>query len=226
MNSGHKLILLLLILSGSTIISASAQVAGKKTEKEMSSKEDEFSPVPKHIFIVEIDPLPYLWGGAGGHFGWTPKGNKHFAYGAGIIAGPELPDAVHNMSSKNKNQGWHLKVNQGASLWTHYYYRQPNKGWYSGLQLITQEMKLTNDHFPGEADRTNTLIVALSTGYVWYPSKKVNLYLRPWAGLAYQKTIKSTFEPGEVTPEMVVGDREYHLSSLLPFATFHIGYKF
>lgn len=122
--------------------------------------------------------------------------------------------------------GWRLKVNQGAGLWTHYYFKQPNKGWFTGLQVITQEMELRNNAFPGQKDRTNILMLAVPTGYVWYPIKNVNLFLRPWAGLGFQKTIKSTFEPEKVTPEMVIGEREYHLPSVIPFATFHVGYTF
>jgi len=179
-----------------------------------------------HIFMAEVDPIPYLLGGVGGHFGWIPKKSEHFAFGIGFISGPEFPDAIINMDSKNKNQGWHLKINQGMGLWTQYYFKEKNQGWFAGLQLFTQEMELSNDDFPGETNRTNVLMIALQVGYVWYPLKKARLYIRPWAGFGYQDIVKGTLEPGKVTPDMVIGNKEYNLNKFMPFATFHIGYVF
>lgn len=226
MKTNCSTFILALALSACSLFPAYGQKTEGKTETENKSESLSSRQAPKHLFLFEIDPLPYLLGGAGGHFGWTPKNNKHFAFGIGFIAGPELPDALHNMSAKNKDQGWQLKVNQGAALWTHYYFQSPHKGWFTGLQLITQELELSNKHFPNQKDRTNTLMLAISTGYVWYPIRDVNLYLRPWAGFGFQKTIKTTFEPEKVTPEMRIGDREYDLPAILPFATFHVGYNF
>lgn len=31
-----------------------------------------------HEFLVEADPLPFIMGGLGGHFGWSPKKSEHF----------------------------------------------------------------------------------------------------------------------------------------------------
>lgn len=180
----------------------------------------------KAIFLVETDPLTFVAGGVGAHFGWTPKKSNHFGFGLAIVAGLEYPDAFVNLNKNNKDMGWHVKINQGMGLWTHYYFNQKNKGWFTGLQLFTQEMALTNDDFPGETDRTNLVLIALQAGYVWYPFKKEHLYLRPWAGLGYQTTISPTFEPGNVDPDLEVGDKEYELTPVMPFATVHVGYKF
>lgn len=218
-------IVLIIFLITSTLPFVLAQDNSVNGRKDVAATEE--APLQaKQQFTVEIDPLVFFLGGIGGHFGWTPKNNKHFTYGVGFVAGPEFPEAFNNMNSKNKGQGWNIKVNQGASIWIHYYFKQPNKGWFSGLQLITQEVKLTNDDYPGQSDLTNTLLLNLSAGYVFYPIKKINLFLRPWAGIALQKTIKTSFEPDMVNPEMVIGDKEYDLSGILPFATVHLGYRF
>ena len=108
----------------------------------------------------------------------------------------------------------------------HYYFKERNKGWFTGLQLFTQEIKLTNENFPGESDRTNISFLALQGGYVWYPFKKKNFFLRPWAGFAYQWVSTTTFEPEEVDPDLDIGTETYDLKSIQAFATFHIGYRF
>lgn len=217
------IIILIFAFAVSTVSLVRAQEPDRKSSNQTKKEQ---TPPSKHQFLIEVDPLPYLLGGMGGHFGWTPKNNKHLAYGVGLVVGPEFPDAMHNMNANNRDQGWNLKVNQGAGLWAHYYFKRTNKGWFTGLQVFTQEMELSNDNFPGQSDRTNVLMLAIPTGYVWYPIEHFNLYLRPWAGFGFQKVIKSTFEPGKVTPEMNVGNKEYHLPPFVPFATFHIGYSF
>lgn len=180
----------------------------------------------KHEWLVEVDPLPFLMGGQGGHIGWSPKSSQNFTFGLAMVSGMEIPNAIVNLEEKNKDQEWSVRINQGLGVWSHYYFQERNKGWFTGLQVFTQEMELTNQDYPGESDRTNTILIALQGGYVWYPFQKAGFYLRPWAGLGHQSTINGSFKPEEVDPEMVIGDREYFLPSLMPFATIHFGYKF
>lgn len=173
---------------------------------------------PKSIFTIEVDPLPYILEGYGGHIGWAPKKSEHFAFGVGFVANPKLPDAYLNLSSKNKNMGWHGKVNQGIGLWVHYYLNERNQKWFVGLQLFTQEIELSNDNFPGETNQTNVGMAVLQAGYLWRPFKKNGLFLRPWAGLAYQGVLDKQ--------SMSIGDKEFYLSPVIPFAAIHIGYIF
>lgn len=211
---------LLIIMSICTSHLPRAQSADVQNDQQTASQ------IRKSQFIVELDPLPYILGGGGGHLGWTPLSSKHFTFGLGFVIGPEFPEPFVEMDKRNKDEGWSLKVNQGAGVWVQYYLREPNEGWFTGLQVFTQEMELQKDEYPDQSDRTNVLMGAVQAGYVWYPLNKVNLYLRPWAGFGIQKTIKATFDPDEVDPEMRIEDREYYLASFLPFATFHIGYAF
>lgn len=130
------------------------------------------------------------------------------------------------MNKKSKGQGWNLKVNQGLGIWTQYYFKSKNGGWFTGLQLFSQKFKLGNDNYPGQYDRTNIVMLALQLGYIWYPVKKLNLYLRPWAGFGLQKARDGIFKPEKVNSEMTIGSKEYHMDPIQPFVTFHIGYTF
>lgn len=178
----------------------------------------------KSIFWGEVDPLPYLMGGMGGHLGWTPQKSKHVSVGLSFIAGATFPEALVNRQVSGSEQQWGVCINQGMGLWGQYYLQEKNEGWFVGLQLFTQEMRLTHAAFPDETDDTNLVLIALQGGYVWYPFERINLYLRPWAGVGYQRVISGTFEPDRVDPDLIVGNREYELSALMPFATLHIGY--
>jgi hypothetical protein len=203
--------LALLFIFGISSFRASAQTTEQKNKSE---------------FMVEIDPLPYIMGGAGGHFGWSPKKSKHFTFGLSFIAQTNYPKTFVELDSKNKEMGWSVKINQGMGLWTHYYFDIKNKAWFVGMQFFTQEMELTNDNFPRETDRTNTILIAAQAGYLWYPFKKERFYLRPWAGFGYQSVISGTIEPDKVDPDLRIGDKEYHLATLMPFASIHFGFRF
>jgi hypothetical protein len=65
-----------------------------------------------------------------------------------------------------------------------------------------------------------------SEHFTWYPFKKQNFYLRPWAGIGYQSVITGTIEPDKVDTDLNVGNLEYHLTPLMPFASVHLGYRF
>jgi hypothetical protein len=190
----------------------------------MKAQETEFEK--RWMYSFEIDPLPYIMGGVGGHIGFTPKKSDHVSFGLSFISNMNYPDALINISDKNKDMGWHMKINQGMGIWTHYYFKEANEGWFAGLQLFTQEAQLENDDYPNEINRTNLVMAAFQAGYHIYPFKNISLYLRPWAGFGYQTAISATFEPDAVTKDMIIGEKEYDLNNFMPFATIHIGYTF
>jgi hypothetical protein len=180
----------------------------------------------EYTFILETDPIPLALGGFSLHAGFAPEELPHFIFGLSAIAGLTFPDFFINLEEENKNQGWKLKVNQGAGLWTHYYFSVNREGLFVGAQLFTQELLLTNDTYPDESDRTNTLMGALQAGYMFFPFKENNFYIRPWGGFGYQDVITPTFEPENVDPDLKIGDKEFTLTKFAPFITVHFGYAF
>jgi hypothetical protein len=177
------------------------------------------------LFMVETDPIPFALKGFDVHFGFMPSKSEHFSFGLSIMAGLEYPDQILEINEKNKGQGWSLKVNQGMGLWANYYFNKKHEGWYAGLQLFTQELKLTNSNFPNQTDLTNTVLVSTQVGYVWFPFKNY-FYLKPWAGIGYHTPVDGTFEPDKVDPEMEIGNQKFYLDKFMPFATVHLGYVF
>lgn len=195
--------------------SSKAQITGSDTIKEKST------------LSFEIDPIvPFVLKGIGGHFIWKPKKSKHLVFGLAIIVSGTMPNALINLNDNNKDKGWHYKINQGMGIEGEYYYKSANRKWFSGIQLFTQEINLTNDNVAGVAEhRTNIGMAVVTTGYKWYPAKKINLYIKPWAGIGYTGIIRGAFSP-EVIPNTRVGSFEYHIQKFTPFATAHVGYTF
>jgi hypothetical protein len=178
-------------------------------------------------FSIEMDPLvPIVLHGIGGHFIWTPKNSTHFVFGAAIIVSGTMPQFLINLDPKNKDQGWHYKINQGFGIEGEYYFEEANHKWFTGVQLFTEEINLTNDNVPMVTEhRTNIGRIVLTAGYKWYPFKNENFYLKPWMGIGYTSIINAAFS-SEVISNTRVGNYEYHIQPITPFATIHIGYTF
>jgi hypothetical protein len=121
----------------------------------------------KSEFSIEIDPIvPIVLHGIGGHFLWSPKNSQHLVYGLALIASGSMPDFLINMNSKNKDLGWNYKINQGFGLEAEYYFREPNQNWFTGIQLFTEEINLTNDNVPEVSEhRTNIGMIVINAGY-------------------------------------------------------------
>lgn len=195
--------------------------------QDVQAQETSAKSIQKSIFSLEIDPIvPVVLHGFSGHVMWKPKHSNHLVYGLAIIVGGELPSFVINMNPKNKDQGWNYRINQGLGVEIEYYYKEVNTSWFSGLQLFTQEINLTNDNVPSVTEhRTNTGMAVITTGYKWYPFSKGHFYIKPWAGIGFSGVLKGAFSP-EVIPNTIVRSYTYHISPITPYAAIHLGYTF
>lgn len=181
----------------------------------------------KKQWTVEIDPLvPFALKGFGFHVFVSLKKLPRFNFGLGMIARGNLPDFIINTDDHNKNMGWTYKINQGAGLEFEYYLKERNRKWFTGIQLFTEEINITNKNEPQvKQHRTNIGMAVARFGYYWQPFKKVRFYAKPWFGLGYTGVISSAFSK-EVIPNTQVGNYNYHIQAFTPFATVHLGYKF
>lgn len=197
------------------------------TIQNAKAQETSTNSIQKSTFSIEIDPfVPIVLHGFSGHFMWKPKKSNHFVYGLALIIGGELPDFVINLNSKNKDLGWNYKINQGLGIEMEYYYKNANIAWFSGVQLITQEINLTNDNVPSvEEHRTNIGMAVITTGYKWYPFKKNHFYFKPWAGIGFSGVLNGAFS-SDVISNTDVGSYTYDIQTVTPYAAIHIGYAF
>ena len=230
-------IILAIICISNGLVNSQVKILDNKIPFELETgakkiKIDGYNPLSefdesKTEFSFEIDPIvPIVLNGLGGHLWWKPKGSKHFVYGLAIIALGTMPKMLIDANSKNKNLGWHYKINQGFGIEGEYYFKNANQNWFVGLQLFTNEINLTNDNVPEvKKHRTNMGMAVINAGYKWYPFKKEHFYLKPWAGIGYNGIMKCAFS-SEVIHNTTIGNYTYNIQKFTPFATVHIGYKF
>ena len=163
---------------------------------------------------IEIDPATFAFRGYALHVRIQPKNSEHLLLGAGTYA-MNFPDVLVNLNKANKNDGWHVRLNQGYGLFGEYHFSEVNRKWYVGTQVALQQYKIEKDFFDGESKYSNILLMGLG-GYTFQPFE-FPLYFKFWGGLGYT---------GKISGENMIGDAEYDISPLLMFGALHIGYTF
>jgi len=166
----------------------------------------------KTRYSIEIDPATFAFSGYGVHLRVQPKNSEHLIVGLGAYA-MDFPSVLVDLNSKNKDQGWDVRLNQGYGLFGEYYFSEANKKWFAGAQLAFQEYKIEKDFFDGDAKYSNVLLMGLG-GYTLQPFD-FPLYFKFWGGLGYT---------GKISGENFIGDAEYDISPILMFGALHIGY--
>jgi hypothetical protein len=165
-------------------------------------------------FSLEIDPATFAFKGYGVHLRIQPKKSQHYLFGIGAYA-MDMPDVLVNFNKKNKDKGWKVRLNQGASIFGEYHFSQVNSKWFLGMQLGIQEHKVTHTNYEESIKFKNILAM----GYFGYSIKpfKNNLYIKPWAGIGYTSKISGNNR---------VETTEYDIAPITTFATLHVGYTF
>jgi len=163
---------------------------------------------------IEIDPATFAFNGYSAHLRIQLKNCDHLLFGAGIYA-MDIPNAIVDFNSKNKDKGWDVRINQGYGLFAEHHFTEVNKKWFAGCQLAIQEYKIENENITGSEKFANSLLMAYG-GYTWQPFDFA-LYIKPWAGIGYTSKVVGTNTPGNL---------EYDIAPITMFATLHLGYTF
>ena len=168
------------------------------------------------LFSLEVDPATFFLKGYSLHFRFTPSNSAaaHWVFGLGIYA-LEFPDPLRDLVVNNSDDNLDLKLTHGYGLFSEYYLRPDRRGWFLGGQLALTQYDLHNPSKGSDAHYT-TLLIMPRAGYRWFPFQN-GFYLLPWIGVGYNP---------KVSGGTTVGDKTYHLSPILPFATLHLGYQF
>lgn len=186
---------------------ATQSLVGFSQENEKETQKTQFS--------LEIDPGTIAMKGFGIHAGINPAGSQHWF--AGISAYTlELPAFVVNLSEANKDMGWEVRIKYGLGLYGEYFFTEVNQKWFVATQIGMQQYRLSNSNEEGITEYTLGLIMPYF-GYSWQPFKKVDFYLKPWAGVGYSPMLGGSSS---------IGTREYAISNITPLAALHLGFTF
>lgn len=169
----------------------------------------------KSKFFIETDPSTFVFEGYAAHIRINPSALDHIVLGIGTYS-MKFPGLIINLDSKNKDLGWNVKLKQGYGIFGDYYFDKAGSGLFVGGQLALQEFKINNSNIAAQEETYTTILIMPRVGYQWYPFDN-GFYIMPWMGIGYETKISGI---------NIVGNKPYDISPILPFTTFHIGYRF
>ena len=166
-------------------------------------------------WMVEVDPATFALGGFSAHARLEAAPGSKWVVGAGIY-GLDLPKAMVDLDSKNRDEGWKVRLTFGAGLFMDRFLSRADRGLFVGIQVASQRYRLRNPQIsPGETQYTSLLVMP-RIGYVWRPGNS-HLYVMPWMGIGYTDKVSGSAQ---------LADARYHLSHVAAFATVHVGWRF
>lgn len=147
---------------------------------------------------LEVEPVAYLLGGAGGHLRFL-NDNLRFSL---EVFGLNIPQTLHG------HDAFDVSV-IGAEIHFEYFLENDRGGWFLGPEIGMSKMEVTHRQ-TDETHKEPGLSAGVRGGYRWYPDWG-NFYFAPVAGLVYSFSNDSitlsgdTFESGPFTPFVTIG---------------------
>lgn len=147
---------------------------------------------------LEVEPLAYAFGGAGGHVAYQSGDWKYEVEAFGL----EIPEFLHG------NDGFGASL-LGAELHFEHYFEEGSGGFYVGPEVGIVRLDLTH-RASGRGNNLTRYSVGLRGGYQRYTGLG-NLYVSPVVGLSYTLNGEpvsvggDTFESAPIGPWGTVG---------------------
>ena len=151
----------------------------------------------RHVDL-EVEPLAYAFGGAGGHVAYQAGSWKYEVE----VFGLEIPESLHG------NDGFTASP-LGAELHFERFFSEEPGGFYAGPEAGFVRLDLTHEA-SGASEQHTRYSIGVRGGYQWYTGLG-NLYLSPVVGVSYTLNGESvslggdTFESAPIGPWGTVG---------------------
>ncbi|WP_263789974.1 hypothetical protein [Salinibacter sp.] len=152
---------------------------------------------------LEVEPLAYAFGGAGGHVGLQVGAWKYEIEAFRL----EVPASLHG------NDGFKASP-RGVEIHAERLLGEGSGGFYLGPEVGLVRLDLTHNA-SGRGEQHTRYSVGVRGGYTWYPGLG-NLYLSPVVGVSY------TLNGDDVT----IGGDTFESAPIGPWGTIGIGWSF
>ena len=134
----------------------------------------------KHQLSIELDPAPYLLGGYSVSLKYSAENNPKIAYMAAIYQS-DFPDGM--MTETNKDKGWtDMKIETSYAAFLEFYLNEERKGFYFGPSVFWYNKSVELESVNSRTE-FSTIYPNFRAGYIWYPFKKLDLYINPWCAI-------------------------------------------
>ncbi len=157
---------------------------------------------PRHLDL-EVEPLAYAFGGAGGHVAYQTGSWKYEIE----VFGLQIPESLHGNDSFTASP-------LGAELHFEHFFSEDSGGFYVGPEAGIVRLDLTHQA-SGTSEQHTRYSIGVRGGYQWYPGLG-NLYVSPVIGVSY--TLNS--EP------ITIGGDTFESAPVGPWGTVGIGWSF
>jgi hypothetical protein len=152
---------------------------------------------------VEVEPLAYAFGGAGGHVGVQAGVWKYEVE----VFGLEIPEALHG------NDGFSASP-LGVELHVEHFFGEGSEGFYVGPEAGLVRLDVSH-RASGRSTQETRHSIGVRGGYQWYPGLG-DLYVSPVVGISYTLNAEPIDVAGETFESTPVG----------PWGTVGIGWSF
>jgi len=154
-----------------------------------------------HFISIELDPAPFILSGYSFSLKYSSKKIPKLAIMASVYSS-KFPNSM--MSNINSERGWiDLKLEVSYAIFTEYYFNNNRRGFYFGPSIFWYN-KSVELKFVNERTEFTTLYPNIRAGFMWYPFKKIYLYLNPWFNIGSEINIDNNnrlngvvFEPSK-----------------------------
>lgn len=168
----------------------------------------------KHLLAIELDPAPIVLKGYSFSLKYSPKKLPKFAFMASIYSS-DFPDGM--MNKTNKENGWtDLRLEPSYAIFLEYYLNNQQKGFYFGPSIFLYN-KSVSLKTANKRVSFSTIYPNLRVGYIWYPFRKIDLYINPWLNLGSEINIDKKY---------FLNDVEFLPNKFNYVVAVHIGYSF
>jgi dihydroflavonol-4-reductase len=169
--------------------------------------DDEPAVADRWHVSLETDPLNIVLGGGSALVEVAPGPLPRWRFGAVAYR--------TNLPSFAVSDGWsNVQIELGVGAQAHYYFDRSRRGLFVGMLASLNAWEYTA---PAGSATNRQLGVMPQIGYHWFPSKRLGLFLKPWAGVGI---------PIYTTRDAAVDGMTYEPGlPVAPLVSIHVGWQ-